>query len=121
MFAFLTLGAGLALLAMGGEFLVRGSARLAARYGVSPLVIGLTVVAFGTSAPELAVSLQSVRAGAADLAVGNVVGSLIFDATGHERLPHFRDAMMFFAIPLTAITLVVLMTRTLVSNAQAES
>lgn len=75
----LTIGAGLALLAAGGELLVRGSAQLAARFGISSLVIGLTVVAFGTSAPELAVSLQSVSAGAPDLAVGNVIGSNIFN------------------------------------------
>lgn len=68
---------GLALLALGGEVLVRGSARLAAMLGLSPLVIGLTVVAFGTSAPELAVSVASAYAGQADLAIGNVVGSNI--------------------------------------------
>lgn len=70
---------GLALLVAGGELLVRGSARLASLFGISSLVIGLTVVAFGTSAPELAVSLESVRAGAADLALGNVIGSNIFN------------------------------------------
>lgn len=79
MLTLLTIAAGLALLAGGGELLVRGSARLAAHLGVSSLVIGLTVVAVGTSAPELAVSLQSLRSGAADLAVGNVVGSNIFN------------------------------------------
>ena len=79
MFTLLTIAAALALLAAGGELLVRGSAHVAARFGISPLVIGLTVVAFGTSAPELAVSLQSVGAGAPDLAVGNVVGSNIFN------------------------------------------
>jgi cation:H+ antiporter len=71
--------AGLVGLTAGGELLVRGSSGLAGRFGVSPLVIGLTVVAFGTSAPELAVALQAVRAGAADVAVGNVVGSNIFN------------------------------------------
>jgi cation:H+ antiporter len=79
MFVFVSIAAGLVLLAAGGEFLVRGSAQLAARFGVSPLVVGLTVVAFGTSAPELAVSLQSVSTGAANLAIGNVVGSNIFN------------------------------------------
>jgi cation:H+ antiporter len=79
MIVFVVIAAGLALLAAGGELLVRGAARLAARFGVSPLVVGLTVVAFGTSAPELAVSLQSVSAGAANLAIGNVVGSNIFN------------------------------------------
>jgi cation:H+ antiporter len=68
---------GLVLLVAGAEFLVRGAARLASRLGISPLVIGLTVVAFGTSAPELAVSVQAGLAGQADIAVGNVVGSNI--------------------------------------------
>ncbi|MBA3034379.1 MAG: calcium/sodium antiporter [Gammaproteobacteria bacterium] len=68
---------GLVLLVAGAEFLVRGAARLASRLGISPLVIGLTVVAFGTSAPELAVSVQAGLAGQSDIAVGNVVGSNI--------------------------------------------
>jgi len=58
---------------------VRGAARLAIAVGVSPLVIGLTVVAFGTSSPELAVSVQSALIGQADIAFGNVVGSNIFN------------------------------------------
>lgn len=70
-------GAGLALLYFGGEWLVRGAAGLAARTGMSALAIGLTVVAFGTSAPELVVSLDAVLSGANDIAVGNVVGSNI--------------------------------------------
>lgn len=68
---------GVAALVMGAEALVRGAARLAARTGLSPVVIGLTVVAFGTSAPELAVSLGAAFRDEADLAVGNVVGSNI--------------------------------------------
>lgn len=70
---------GLVLLVIGGELLVRGSSALAAVMGISPLVIGLTVVAFGTSAPELAVSVQAGLAGASDIAIGNVVGSNIFN------------------------------------------
>ncbi len=70
---------GLALLIFGAEWLVKGASRLAARIGISPLVIGLTVVAFGTSSPEMAVSVQSSLAGQADIAVGNVVGSNIFN------------------------------------------
>jgi cation:H+ antiporter len=70
---------GLILLVVGAEMLVRGASRLAAAVGISPLVVGLTVVAFGTSAPELAVSFQSALSGQADLAVGNVVGSNIFN------------------------------------------
>jgi cation:H+ antiporter len=70
---------GLAALVAGGELLVRGASALAALLGLSPLVIGLTVVAFGTSAPELAVSVQAGLAGNGDIAVGNVVGSNIFN------------------------------------------
>lgn len=68
---------GLVLLVVGAESLVRGASRLAAAAGISPLVIGLTVVAFGTSAPELAVTLKAGWSGVADLAIGNVVGSNI--------------------------------------------
>ncbi len=68
---------GFGLLAAGGELLVRGASRLAAAAGISPLVIGLTVVALGTSAPEMAVTLQASLRGQSDLAVGNVVGSNI--------------------------------------------
>jgi cation:H+ antiporter len=70
---------GLLLLVIGAEALVRGASQLAARSGVSPLVIGLTVVAYGTSTPELAVSVQSGLSGQADIALGNVVGSNIFN------------------------------------------
>jgi len=73
------LGAGLVLLVVGAESLVKGASRLAASFGVSPLVIGLTIVAFGTSAPEMAVSVGSAWSGQADLALGNVVGSNIFN------------------------------------------
>ena len=71
--------AGLVLLVVGAEFLVKGASKLAAAFGVSPLIIGLTIVAFGTSAPEMAVSVGSAYAGQADLALGNVVGSNIFN------------------------------------------
>ena len=70
---------GLVSLVAGAELLVRGAARLALRFGISPLVIGLTVVAFGTSAPELAVSVQAGLAGQTGIAVGNIVGSNIFN------------------------------------------
>ncbi len=71
--------AGALLLIAGAELLVRGASRLAAAIGVSPLVIGLTVVAFGTSSPELAVSMQASLAGESDIALGNVVGSNVFN------------------------------------------
>jgi cation:H+ antiporter len=68
---------GLALLVVGAEALVRGASRLAVAAGISPLVVGLTVVAFGTSAPELAVTLGAALAGEPEMALGNVVGSNI--------------------------------------------
>lgn len=68
---------GMALLYLGGEGLVRGAVAVASRLGISALAIGLTVVSFGTSAPELAVSLNAAMTGAMDISVGNVVGSNI--------------------------------------------
>lgn len=70
---------GLALLILGAEWLVKGASKLAFRVGISPLVVGLTVVAFGTSAPELAINIQSALNNQADIALGNVVGSNIFN------------------------------------------
>ena len=81
--------AGLVLLIVGAEALVKGSSRLAAAAGISPLVIGLTVVAFGTSSPELAVSVNSALAGQADIALGPVIGSNIFNVTLQNNL--FRN------------------------------
>ncbi|MDX2230197.1 MAG: calcium/sodium antiporter [Leptolyngbyaceae cyanobacterium bins.349] len=71
--------AGLVLLVVGAELLVRGASKLAGMLGISPLVIGLTIVAYGTSSPEMAVSIQSSLVGQADIALGNVVGSNIFN------------------------------------------
>ncbi|HVM15522.1 MAG TPA: calcium/sodium antiporter [Egibacteraceae bacterium] len=70
---------GMAVLVVGAEALVRGASRLAAAAGVSALVIGLTVVAYGTSAPELAVSVRDAVTGNGEVAVGNAVGSNIFN------------------------------------------
>jgi cation:H+ antiporter len=71
--------AGLAALVLGANLLVRGASKLALSFGISPLVVGLTVVAFGTSAPEMAVSVGAVLNGQTDIALGNVVGSNIFN------------------------------------------
>lgn len=68
---------GLVGLFFGGEFLVRGASSIARRFGISPLVIGLTIVGFGTSAPELLVSVNAALAGQPAIAVGNVLGSNI--------------------------------------------
>lgn len=74
---FLALAAGLVCLVAGAELLVRGAASIATRLGIAPIIIGLTVVAFGTSAPELAVSVSAGLSGNGDVALGNVVGSNI--------------------------------------------
>lgn len=86
----ITIVLGLCLLLAGGELLVRGASGLARSFRISPLIIGLTVVAFGTSAPELAVVLDSSFKGETDLAIGNVVGSCIFN--------------VLFVLGLTAVT-----------------
>jgi len=75
--AFLFVAAGLVMLVTGGEILVSGATRLAQRFGMSTLIIGLTVVAFGTSVPELFVSLTAALQGHPDIMIGNVVGSNI--------------------------------------------
>jgi cation:H+ antiporter len=97
---------GLALLLGGAEFLVRGAVGLAKRMGVSPLVVGMTVVAMGTSAPELVVSLNAALTGAPGIALGNLVGSnianvlLILGAVGlvmafaAKPQPRQRDALV---------------------------
>ncbi|MCX7610060.1 MAG: calcium/sodium antiporter [Ignavibacterium sp.] len=74
---FLLLFSGLILLFVGGELLVRGSSSLAISIGLSPLVVGLTVVAFGTSSPELVVSIQAALKGNSAISIGNVIGSNI--------------------------------------------
>lgn len=74
---YLQLIAGLVLLVVGGDVLVRGAVAAAKRFGVSPLMIGLTLVGIGTSAPELVTSIKAALAGSPDIAVGNVVGSNI--------------------------------------------
>ena len=71
----LLFSAGLVLLAFGAEAMVRGASRLALSLGISPLVVGLTVVAFGTSAPEIAVAVDASLSGKPSLAIGNVIGS----------------------------------------------
>ena len=91
---------GLVVLVGGGELLVRGSASIALRLRLSPLVVGLTIVAFGTSAPELFISVQAALDGSPDLAMGNVIGSnicnlaLVLGATALiTPVPVQRDSM----------------------------
>jgi len=73
----LLLVVGFVILIAGAEFLVRGASSIARRFGISPIVIGLTVVAFGTSTPELAVNIFSALKGSSDIAIGNIIGSNI--------------------------------------------
>jgi cation:H+ antiporter len=75
--AFIQLAIGLVLLLGGGEALVKGSVAVARRLGVSPLLIGLTLVGFGTSTPELVASIEAALIGAPGIAIGNIVGSNI--------------------------------------------
>ena len=91
---------GLCVLLMGGEMLVRGASGLATAFRIAPLIVGLTVVAFVTSAPELAVVLQSSFAGQTELAIGNVVGSSIFN--------------VLFVLGLTAIVMPLVVSARLV-------
>lgn len=98
----LKLVAGLLLLVGGGEVLVRGATSLARIARISPLVIGLTVVAFGTSAPELFVVVQSTLTGNADVGVGNVVGSNIFN--------------ILFIVGLSALITPLLVSRQLITR-----
>ncbi|GIX33221.1 MAG: sodium:calcium antiporter [Lysobacterales bacterium] len=107
----------LAVLVAGAESVVRGASALALRLGLSRLAIGLTVVAFGTSAPELVVSLKAALDGAGDIAVGNVIGSNIFNIAVilglaalicpipvHEQVVRL-DAPIAFAVALLLLPL----------------
>jgi cation:H+ antiporter len=117
---YLQLAAGLALLIIGGDLLVRGAVDIARHLGVSPLLIGLTLVGFGTSTPELVASVQGALAGSPGIAVGNVVGSNICNILliiglaalihplGTPRAAFQRDGgmMLLAAIICTALVLI---------------
>ncbi len=101
---------GLAILVSGGEVMVRGSASLARKMKISPLVIGLTVVAFGTSAPELVVNIFSALRGSADIAIGNIIGSnisnifLILGVCGLIRSLKVQSNTVWKEIPLALLS-----------------
>ena len=105
---------GLVCLVFGAEWLVRGASSVATKLGVAPIVVGLTVVAFGTSAPELAVSVSGALSGTADIALGNVVGSntanilLILGLSAAISGLSIQQRLLRFDIPvLVVITTVV--------------
>ena len=111
------IGGGILLLLFGGDWLVRGAVALASRFGLSPMVIGLTLVGFGTSMPELAASLDAALSGAPDIAIGNVVGSNIanillilgvsalISPIGVSRSEIKRDGAVLIAATLASLTI----------------
>lgn len=107
---------GLAVLIVGAEILVKGSASLAKRLGVSKLVIGLTVVAFGTSAPELFVNMYSAFRGQPDIAIGNIIGSnianilLILGVSAIVRPLRVKSSTVWKEIPFALLGVVLIFT-----------
>ena len=105
---------GLVLILAGANALTDGSSAIAKRMGISDLVVGLTVVAFGTSAPELAISVLSAMAGNAPMAIGNVVGSNIFNilviigVTALVRPIVIEKSVMSLEIPMMILSSVIL-------------
>lgn len=113
--AFFWVVAGIALTIVGSNYLVDGASGLAKRWGVSDLVIGLTIVAFGTSSPELVVNLLAAIQGSPDIAIGNVVGSNLFNlfvilgiAAMVRTLP-VRDTTTWREIPFSILAMVILL------------
>lgn len=109
------LAAGLALILTGANALTDGASAIARRIGISDLVVGLTVVAFGTSAPELIISVMSAANGNAGMAIGNVVGSNIFNIlaiigiTAMVRPIVIERTVMTREVPMVLISSVVLL------------
>jgi cation:H+ antiporter len=109
----LWLAAGLVALYFGAEWLVNGAASLAMRYGISPLVVGLTVVAFGTSAPELFVSIGFNARGLPDMALGHVIGSnicnigLVLGVSAFICVLQVKSALLLRDLPILLISTVV--------------
>lgn len=106
MLSLLGIIAGIALLIAGGAALVSGASRIATRFGVSPMIVGLTIVGFGTSAPELVVNVFGALSGETDLAFGNVIGSnisnlaLVLGASAMIRSIEIKGKVIQKEIPL---------------------
>ncbi|MDE5705792.1 calcium/sodium antiporter [Muribaculum sp.] len=115
LFDILLLVAGLAMILVGANWLTDGGSGVAKRFGISELVIGLTIVAFGTSAPELVISVMSAMKGSAGLAIGNVVGSNIFNVlmiigiVAMVRPIKVEHSIMTNEIPLVVLASVALL------------
>ena len=109
----LWLASGLVALYLGAEWLVNGASSLALRYGFSPLVVGLTVVAFGTSAPELFVSIGFNAGGFPDMALGNVIGSnicnigLVLGMSAFICALHVKSALLVRDLPILLVSTVI--------------
>ena len=107
--------AGLAMILLGANWLTDGGSGVAKCFGISELVIGLTIVAFGTSAPELVISVMSAIKGSAGLAIGNVVGSNIFNVlmiigiVAMVRPIKVEHSIMTNEIPLVVLASVALL------------
>lgn len=110
---FFWLVAGLTALYFGAEWLVNGAAKLAMRFGISPLVVGLTVVAFGTSAPELFVSIKFNNSGLPDMALGNVIGSnicniaLVLGLSAFICVLHIKAQLLLRDLPVLIVATLV--------------
>ncbi len=108
------LAIGFFMLVKGADYFVDGAAGIATKFGIPQLVVGLTIVAMGTSAPEAAVSITGAMAGAADIAVGNVVGSnilnilIILGITGVITTVAVQKSTLFIEIPFMLVVTVVL-------------
>jgi len=111
----LMIAAGIVILFFGGEWLVRGSSLLATRFGIPPIIIGVTIVAIGTSTPELVVSVNAALNGANDIALGNVVGSnisnilLVLGISAAIRAVHSVPSMVRLHTSIMIGVLVLLM------------
>mgnify|MGYP001810199616 CR=1 FL=1 len=112
--SYLLLIVGFILLIGGADYLVKGSSSIAKRFNIPDLIIGLTIVAFGTSSPELAVNIMASTSGSTDMAIGNVVGSNIFNLlfilgiTAMIKPIHLKTSLLKIEIPYAILAAVAL-------------
>ena len=112
---FLLLALGITILMLGANWLVDGASSVASRFGVTPLIIGLTVVAFGTSLPELVVNIMAALKGSSGLAIGNVLGSnvantlLIVGVAALIKPIRVQSSTVRVEIPLSLLAAIILL------------